>query len=203
MTKIGYKKCISREIKYRNERCIVGVFEIPDDTKISPNFDNTFAKYKVNKCKLIRIEHVNGEIIEDLNSLIPTIFFDKEPHHEYKLNETYEIDDMFNTNYDIKDYGIVMFFERSRAEMYLLEYIENGLLIRWRDTGIKYSEENYKNLKRNGICKYYHPNGVLKKECLYLNDNRNAIETIYNEEGYVIKTEDFTPKKYPDTIYKT
>ena len=53
MVKIGYKKCISLNNKYKNERCIVGVFEIDDDSIISPNLENTFAVYKVNKCKLI------------------------------------------------------------------------------------------------------------------------------------------------------
>ena len=200
MPKIGYKKCVSNTQKYKNERCIVGVFEIEDDAIIYPSFDNTFAKYKVNKCKLIRIEKVDGEVLTDINSLFPTIFFGNEPILEYKLNEPYEIDFV---GQNINDVGILMFFERARAEMYLLESKENGYLVRWRDNGNKYCEENYNNYSRNGWCKYYYPSGILKEEADYTNNYKRGIEKLYNENGLLIKTIDHTPPPISSYNYKT
>ena len=203
MVKIGYKKCVSNTLKYKNERCIVGVFEIEDDAIIYPIYENTFAKYKVNKCKLIRIEQVNGDIIDDLNSIYPTIFFGKEPSHEYKLNEEFDIETNIDDAFNIQEYGILMFFERQRAEVYLLETKENGLLIQWRDNGIKYCEENYTNYQKDGICKYYHPNGILKEEVKLRNGYKNGIQKIYDIDGKLIKENDFTPRPLSDYHYKT
>ena len=203
MVKLGYKKCTSNITKYKNVRCIIGVFEIDDDAIIFPTLENTFAKYKVNKCKLIRIEHVNGDIIDDLNSVYPTIFFSKEPTHEYILNEEFDIETNIDDAFNIQEYGILMFFERQRAEMYLLERNENGLLIQWRDNGIKYSEENYIAYQKDGICKYYHPNGILKEEVKYGSGYKNGIQKMYDINGKLIKEEDFTPKPYTDYNYKT
>jgi antitoxin component YwqK of YwqJK toxin-antitoxin module len=200
MIKIGYKKCVSNTQKYKNERCLVGVFEIKDDAIIFPSFDNSFAKYKVNKCKLIRIEKVSGEVINDIDSVYPTIFFSKEPKHEYKLNEEFEIDFV---GQNINDVGILMFFERARAEMYLLESKENGYLIRWRDNGNKYCEENYINYSRNGLCKYYYPSGIIKEEADYKNNYKGGIEKIYDENGLLIKTIDHTPPPITHDNYKT
>jgi antitoxin component YwqK of YwqJK toxin-antitoxin module len=203
MVKIGYKKCTSNTLKYKNVRCIIGIFEIEEDAIIYPNIENTFAKYKVNKCKLIRIEHVNGDIIDDLKSVIATIFFSKEPPHEYKLNEEFDIETQLTSDFNIQEYGILMFFERQRAEMYLLETIENGLLIQWRDNGIKYCEENYTHYLKNGICKYYHPNGVLKEEAKFGTGYKNGIEKIYDINGKLISEKDFTPRPICDYHYKT
>jgi antitoxin component YwqK of YwqJK toxin-antitoxin module len=200
MVKIGYKKCVSNTLKYKNERCIVGVFEIEDDAIIFPSFDNTFAKYKVNKCKLIRIEKVDGEIINDIDSVYPTIFFSKEPLHEYKINEEFEIDFV---GQNINDVGILMFFERARAEMYLLENKENGFLVRWRDDGTKYCEENYINYIRNGLCKYFYNSGIIKEEADYKNNYKGGIEKLYDEKGVLIKTIDHTPPPIMYDNYKT
>ena len=184
MVKIGYKKCISRDSKYKNQRCIVGVFEIANDVFIYPKFKNTFAKYKVNKCKLIRIEKENGEIINDIDILYPTIFYGNEPIHNYKLNEEYEIENFKEEN--INDVGIVMFFDRIRVEMYLLDKIDYGCLIQWRDNGTVYSEEYYVNGKKNGACKYYHPNEYIKEETYYRHGIIDGIQKLYNEKGVLI-----------------
>lgn len=202
MVKIGYKKCVSYTEKYKNERCIIGVFEINDDAIIFPSFENSFTKYKVNKCKLIRIE-INGKIIDDLNSLWATIFFSKEPSHEYKLNEEFDITTVLDHQFNIQDYGILMFFEKKRAEMYLLETKENGLLIQWRDNGSIYCEENYLNNKKHGICKYYYPNGDLKEEVHFGHGYNNGLQNFYNMKGKLIKQYDFTYKPGKNGYEKT
>jgi len=193
MVKIGYKKCVSYTEKYKNERCVVGVFEINDDAILFPSFENSFRKYKVNKCKLIRIE-INGTIIDDLNSIWATIFFSKEPVHEYKLNEEFDITTVLDHQFNIQEYGILMFFEKERAESYLLEMKENGLLIQWRDDGSIYCEENYLNNRKHGICKYYHSNGILKEEVQFGYGYNNGLQKIYNIKGELIKEYDFTRK---------
>jgi len=202
MVKIGYKKCVSHMPKYKNERCIIGVFEVEDDAIIFPSFDNSFRKYKVNKCKLIQIE-VNNKIVDDLNSVSPVIFFSKEPIHEYKLHEEFDIATVINESSKIQEYGILMFFEKQRAEMYLLETKENGFLIQWRDDGIIYCEENFVENQKDGICKYYHPNGILKEETKFGRGYKNGIQKIYDINGKLIKEKDFTPAPMSDYKYKT
>ena len=87
-----------------------------------------------------------------------------------------------------------MFFEKERAESYLLEMKENGLLIQWRDDGSIYCEENYLNNRKHGICKYYHSNGILKEEVQFGYGYNNGLQKIYNIKGELIKEYDFTRK---------
>ena len=181
MVNIAYKKCISSLNK--NER-VIGVFEIPDDALITPPLENTFAKYKVNKCKLIRVEELNGKIV-DMDSVSPIIFFTSEPSIVYNINVLIEL--------DYKQEGILMFFERIRAELYLVDRVKKGFIIKWRDNGIKYSEETFENSLRNGICKYYYPNGNIKETATYFNEYIKEKQYLYNEEGNLIKINDYTP----------
>lgn len=185
MIRLGYKKCAP--LKNKNDR-VIGVFEIPEINYI---ISNTFAKYKVSKCKLIRVESICGKIL-DIEEVKSVILFNSDPDIIYKLNELVEEDTEC----------INMFFERCRAEHYLLEYKENGPLIKWRDNGIIYSEENFLNYKLNGLVKYYHPNGNIKEETNYINGNINGIQKIYDLSGSLIKTNDLTIRPHTYT-YKT
>jgi antitoxin component YwqK of YwqJK toxin-antitoxin module len=115
-------------------------------------------------------------------------------------NDKFEIDFI---GQNINDVGILMFFERARAEMYLLESKENGYLVRWRDDGTKYCEENYINYSRNGLCKYYYISGIIKEEADYTNNYKRGIEKLYNEKGVLIKTKDNTPPPINFDHYKT
>ena len=199
MIKIGYKKCYP--IDNKNDR-VIGVFEIPDDAKIQPiSHTNTFAKYRVNKCRLIRVESIDHRILK-IDKIAPVIFFAKDPEMIYTINELVEIDNFDDTD-TMVDIGIRMFFERIRAEYYLVEHKENGQVIIWRDNGLKYSEENFLNNLKDGLAEYYHPNGNIKERTVYNLGHKRSFEYLYDINGKLVKTIDHSPVfNYIDT-YKT
>lgn len=180
--RIGYKKCYPTNNP--NER-VIGVFEIPSDTNILPEIDNIYAKYKVNKCKLIRVENLVGDII-DVDSVKPLIFFSNEPQISYKIEE----------NINIEDTTILMFFDKVRAQFYLVETVKNGLLIKWRDNGNKISKEIFLNYLREGECIYYYPNGNAKELAIYTNDRMMGKQYLFDLDGNIEKINDFTPKPF-------
>ena len=98
MVKIGYKKCYP--FNNKNDR-VIGVFEIPDDAKIQPkSHTNTFAKYRVDKCRLIRVESIDYHILK-IDKIAPVIFFSKDPELIYTINELVEIDNFDDTDKNI------------------------------------------------------------------------------------------------------
>lgn len=198
MVLIGYKKC--QPIKDNITR-VIGIFEFLDDSKLAPiNINNEFALYRTNKCKLIGVEDLSGNLL-NLTELEPVRFINNDSNVIFKLNEITKVTSFDNSTNIIGD-GILIFLNIMRAKFYLLEYLNNGLLIKWRDNGIVYSEVNFSNNKKHGISKYYHNNGNIKKVCEYKNNNLINIETIYDINGTVFKIIDHTIK-FEESIYKT
>jgi len=179
--RIGYKKCYPTNNS--NER-VIGVFEIPSDANILPEIDNLYAKYKINKCKLIRVEDLQGETI-DIDSVNPVIFFSNEPDINYKIGE----------NINIENTTILMFFDKVRAQFYLIETVKNGLLIKWRDNGNKISKEIFFNYLREGECVYYYPNGNIKESAIYTKDKMMSKQYLFDLDGNIEKINDFEISK--------
>lgn len=198
MTLIGYKKC--QPIKDHSVTRLIGIFEILNDAKVAPQIDSDYGLYRVNKCKLIGVEDLNGNPV-DINILEPVRFILNDSNVVFKLNEETTVAS-FDDSQNIIGDGILMFLNKLRALYYLLEYRENGPLIKWRDNGIIYCEENYINYKKNGIWKYYHKNGNIKRECDYKDNHLTNIEKIYDLDGNLKETKNHI-KVYPEYIYKT
>jgi antitoxin component YwqK of YwqJK toxin-antitoxin module len=198
MTLIGYKKC--QPIKDHTVTRLIGIFEILNDAKVAPQIDSDYGLYRVNKCKLIGVEDLNGKLV-DINILEPVRFILNDSDVVFKLNEE-TIVTSFDDSQNIIGDGILMFLNKLRALYYLLEYRENGPLIKWRDNGIIYCEENYANQRKNGIWKYYHKNGNIKRECEYKDNHLTNIEKIYDLDGNLKETKNHIIN-YPEYIYKT
>jgi antitoxin component YwqK of YwqJK toxin-antitoxin module len=193
MTLLGYKKC-----KPINNHIIrlVGVFEIPEDAIICPNPIDKLktARFRVNKCKLIRVEELNGDEA-NYNEIESVSFTSHDPFIKFKLNEETFIEEKdmeINENYFGK--GILMFLDKRRAQNYLLEYLEEGELAIYRDNGILYSIKSFHKTRKHGFCKLYHSNGIIKKESEYYFGILCGIQYFYNENGNLIKKIDHTPK---------
>lgn len=193
MVLIGYKKCkpINNNIKK-----LIGVFEISEDTIICPNpIDKLItARYRVNKCKLIRVEEINGDEVND-NVIESISFTSHDPFIKFKLNEETSIEDKdmeINENYFGK--GILMFLDKKRAQNYLLEYLDEGELATYRDNGIIYSIEFFHKTRKHGSSKIYHSNGKMKQASEYYLGFLTGIQYFYNENENLIKKIDHTPK---------
>ena len=197
MTLIGYKKC--QPIKDHSTR-VIGIFEILNESKVAPQIDSDYGLYRVNKCKLIGVEDLNGKLL-DIDKLEPVRFILNDSIVVFKLNEETTVTS-FDDSQNIIGDGILMFLNKLRALYYLLEYRENGPLIKWRDNGIIYCEENYSNQRKNGIWKYYHKNGNIKRECEYKDNHLTNIEKIYDLNGNLKETKNHIIN-YPEGIYKT
>ena len=197
MTLIGYKKC--QPIKDHSTR-VIGIFEILNDSKVAPQINSDYGLYRVNICKLRGVEDLNGNPL-DIDILEPVRFINNDSNVLFKLNEVTTVDS-FDDSQNIIGDGILIFLNKMRAVYYLLEHCNNGSLIKWRDNGIIYSEENYINGKKNGICKYYHKNGNIKRECDYNNNHLTNIEKIYDLDGNLKQTKNHIIN-YPEYIYKT
>jgi hypothetical protein len=198
MTKLGYKKC--QPIKNQSVR-LIGIFEIFEDSIIAPKLINEFSKARVNKCKLISVEDLKGDPVE-LQEIEPVRFLETDPYFIFKMNEIIETN-IFDDSENYIGHGIVMFFNKIRAQNYLIENLNNGTMKTWRDTGILYAEENYQNYKKHGICKYYHSNGNIKELAEYNFDYLVNIQKIYDIDGKLIKTVDRTIKYNYNDNYKT
>jgi hypothetical protein len=193
MTLLGYKKCkpIDNHIKR-----LIGVFEIPNNAIICPNHEKNLktARFRVNKCKLIRVEELNGDKV-NYNEIESVSFTSHDPFIKFKLNEETSIEDKdmeINENYFGK--GILMFLDKIRAQNYLLEYLDEGELAVYRDNGILYSIESFHKTKKHGSCKLFHSNGKIKQEIEYYFGNLCGIRRFFNEDGNLIKKIDYTPK---------
>jgi len=197
MVLIGYKKC--QPIKNYSVR-LIGIFEIQDDSKIAPPIINEFSKMRISKCKLIGVEDLSGNLL-DVQEVEGVSFLETDPHIIFKKNEISETSIFDETN-DYTGHGIVMFSNKQRARNYLLDYLEEGFLEIWRDTGILYAEENYKNYKLHGFCKYYHSNGNIKELVEYNYGYPINIRKIFDINGILIKTIDKTIKPI-FSVYKT
>lgn len=198
MTVFGYKKC--QPIKNSSIR-VIGIFEILEDSKIAPKLINEFSKARVNKCKLISVEDLNGNPVE-LQEIESVRFLDTDPPLIFKINEIVETN-IFDESENYTGHGIVMFFNKVRAQYYLIDSLDKGSIKIWRDTGILYAEENYNNNKKHGICKYYHNNGNIKEFAEYNYGYLINIQKIYNIKGELIKTIDRTVKYKHNDNYKT
>jgi hypothetical protein len=197
MTLIGYKKC--QPIKDHSTR-VIGIFEILNESKVAPQIDSDYGLYRVDKCKLIGVEDLNGKSL-DIDTLEPVRFINNDSNVIFKLNKETTVTS-FDDSQNIIGDGIFMFLNKLRAIYYLLEHRENGSLVKWRDNGIIYSEENYSKEMKNGICKYYHKNGNIKRECDYINNRLTNIEKIYDIDGNLKETKNHIIN-YHEGIYKT
>jgi len=197
MTLIGYKKC--QPSKDHITR-VIGIFEILNDSKVAPQIDSDYGLYRVNKCKLIGVEDLDGKSL-DIDTLEPVRFINNDSNVVFKLNEVTLVTS-FDDSQNIIGDGILMFLNKLRAVYYLLEHRDNGPLIKWRDNGIIYCEENYVNRRKNGIWKYYHKNGNIKRECDYNDNHLTNIEKIYDINGNLKETKNHIIN-YPESIYKT
>ena len=195
---LGYKKC--QPIKNYGIR-LVGIFEIFEDSKIAPKLINEFSKARVNKCRLIKVEDLEGNPVE-LQEIESVRFLESDPPIIFKINEIVETN-IFDDSENYIGNGIVMFFNKVRAQNYLIESLNNGSMKTWRDTGILYAEENFNNYKKNGICKYYHSNGNIKELAEYKYDYLVNIQKFYDIDGKLIKTVDRTIKYKYNEYYKT
>jgi len=180
---IGYKKCMP--IGKHGVR-VIGVFEIPEDAMICPKRTNDYARYRVNKCKLIRVEDLYGNVINDLDIVQGVSFISLDPPLIFEKNKLVELPE-FIENEKRCDMGILMFFSKQRAQFNLLEYITNGMLKTWRDDGNIYSVEHFSNEKKHGFCTYFHQNGQIKEESEYGYGSLINLQTFYDINGKIIK----------------
>ena len=195
---IGYKKC--QPFKNHKDR-VIGIFEIFNDSLVSPKITNDYSIYRTNKCRLIGVEDLEGNQLI-MNVIEPVRFLPEyDSNVVFKMNEITEIDS-FDENQKIIGRGIWFFLNKRRAILYLIENIQNGNLIKWRDNGIIYCEENYVNRKKNGIWKYYHKNGNIRRECEYNDNHLTNLEKIYDINGNLKETKNHIIN-YPESIYKT
>ena len=196
---IGYKKC--QPFKNYKDR-VIGIFEIFNDSLVSPKITNDYSIYRTNKCRLIGVEDLEGNQLT-MDVIEPAIFL---PNYDsyvvFKMNEITEIDS-FDENEKIIGKGIWFFLSKKRALLYLIENIKDGNLIKWRDNGIMYSDENFINYKKQGTCKYYHHNGNIKRVCEYDNNILNNLEYLYDINGIQNKIINHIKIKQPESNYKT
>ena len=198
MPVIGYKKC--QPIKNYGSR-LIGIFELFEDTKIVPKIINEYSKFRINKCKLISVEDLSGNPVK-INEIEPVRFLESDSNIIFKINEITETI-LFDDTENYIGNGIIMFLNKERAVNYLIDTLEKGYVTKWRDNGIIYSEENYSNFKRHGVCKYYHINGNIKEIAEYNYEHLINIQKMYDINGILIKTIDRILPKISEYSYKT
>ena len=168
MPTIGYK------IAKAGETRVVVTLEIPEDALTNINRKNVavkeYAKHRCNKAKVLKIEDEDGN---EYTSARSYCYLKKSL--EYILNETIVVDD-YDMNLDeVCSTGIHFFLDRRCAELYGLDYIENGLYQEWHKNGQKYMECTYLNGKRHGLCQVWYSTGQKSAECNYVNGQKHGL----------------------------
>lgn len=187
--KFCFKKC--QPINNQAIR-VIGTFEILDDTIILPNEYNINGKVRVNKIKLIQIHDLDGNSV--LYDKIESVSFSKcDIKSIFELGKITEIDNFDNQNILFSN-GIHVFFNKRRAELYLLDKVYNGIYTWWKDDGIKLYEITYQNGQKHGLTAEFYSNGNLKRKAIYNSNILVDKEYFYNQNGKLINTIDHNIK---------
>jgi len=177
---IVYKKC--QPINDCSKR-IIGIFELLEDTIILPKIYNNYSKVRINKCKLIRVEDLYGNYLnlDKIESVCFSLFDVKVIFEKDKVTSI----NNFDESDTLSGNGIICFFQKIRAELYLLDKVENGIYIYWGDDGNKYSETFYKNNMKNGKEILYYKNGNNQSYTEYYNNIKINMEYFYDINGKI------------------
>ena len=178
--KYCFKKC--QPINNQSIR-LVCTFEIFDDTLIRPLNYNYNTKLRVNKIKLIKVEDTDGHY-SSYDTVEPIVFGNHDIKIFFKLNEIIEIN---NFNLEDTGFGIHVFLNKVRAQLYLLDKIDYGIYTWWRDDGIRLYENTYYNGLKNGLTVEYYLNGHLKRKATYNQNHLVDNEYFYDYNGLLIQ----------------
>jgi antitoxin component YwqK of YwqJK toxin-antitoxin module len=176
--KYCFKKC--QPLNNQSIRLIC-TFKILDDTLIRPLNYNYNTKIRVNKIKLIKVEDIDGNHspYEKVESIM---FGHYDVASTFTLNQVTEINN-FNLDSSGLNYGINVFFNKVRAQLYLLDKVDYGIYAWWRDDGIKLYEITYYNGFKNGLTIEYFLNGKIKRKAMYDNNMLIDYEYFYYQTG--------------------
>lgn len=179
MVLIGYKKCFTLNNDISR---VIGVFEISDDAIICPQKTNDYARYRVNKCKLISVQTLNGVPLPEVSKVEGVSFTDYDPSITFEIGKETILEN-FADNQNRLDTGILMFFSQHRAQNYLIETVRNGILNTWDNEGILRSKESFLDGFRHGFCTYYNSNGTIKEEVIFSFGLVTGIQNFYDING--------------------
>jgi len=69
-----------------------------------------------------------------------------------------------------------------------------GEWLAWYENGVPWSQAHFENGLKNGESIVYYPNGQKRYIGYYNNDEKTGVWKFFDEQGKLIKTEDFTKK---------
>ena len=154
-----FKKC--QPINNQSIR-LIATFELLDDSIILPSKYNQNSKVRVNKVKLIKIQDIDG-INVNYDKIESVSFGKHDVKCVFEINNITEIDNFDKNDIDFS-YGIHVFFNKRRAELYLLDKVDNGIYTWWRDDGVRLYEISYANGLKHGLTIEYYTNGNIKRK---------------------------------------
>ena len=73
----------------------------------------------------------------------------------------------------------------------LVDGERDGLWVSFYEDGTRWSEENYREGKRDGRTINFHPNGHLRYRGQYVDDEKTGLWQFYDEEGKLAKEMNF------------
>ena len=180
--KYCFKKC--QPVNDQSIR-LVCTFEILDDTLIRPLNYNYNCRLRVNKIKLIKVEDMDGNY-SPFETVESVVFSSCDIKTTFKLNEVTEINKFNLEDIGFSD-GIHVFFNKVRAQLYLLDKVDYGIYTWWRDDGIKLYEISYHNGMKHGLTVEYFLSGNIKRKAMYSNNHLIDNEYFFNNKGKLIQ----------------
>ena len=159
---IGYK------VAKTDDKRVIITLEIPADAKTNLHrsniVDSEKAKYRSNKVKVLKIEDNRRK---EYMTAVSICINDRKI--EYVVGEV--IETKFDNNIDnVCSSGIHFFLDKEVAKNYMLEKIENGVLISYHDNGSVEKEESYLNGDLFRLTRYW-----------YMDNNQNGICYTWNK----------------------
>lgn len=136
------------------------------------------AKHRVNKVLVLKIEDEEGNSYDTAtSSLYP------EKHLTYTVGKLIK-EPSFDMDLEkVYTEGIHIFLTRRVAELYLLQFIPNGLFQMWHDNGQKLYEVTYVNGKMEGLYQEWHENGKKHVEVKYVNGKKEGLFQSWHNNG--------------------
>lgn len=80
-----------------------------------------------------------------------------------------------------------------RIQGWLKDEKREGRWISFYQNGVRWSEDTYRNGKKDGPTKAYYPSGILKYSGIFLEDREAGTWNFYEETGKLVEARDFNP----------
>jgi hypothetical protein len=175
-------KMIAYKIAKNGETRVIVTLEIPSDALTNESRASVVvretAKHRTNKAKVLAIEDLEGKRYDTATSCGYN-----NKRVVYTMGEWIEEPSYDRDPEKVCAEGIHYFLARRVAELYRLDWIQNGLFQEWHENGRKSREVTFVDGKMHGTYQEWHENGQKQAEGTYVEGKVHGTYQEWHENG--------------------